>query len=418
MRIAVLGAGVVGVASAWYLRQAGHDVTVIDRQAAPAMETSFANAGQISPGMSAPWAGPDTPRKAITWLLMRHSPLVVWPLLDPALFDWVVRFLGNCNSAAYARNKARMVRLAEYSRDKLGELRAGTGIAYDARQRGLLQLFRTQKQADGVESDTFVLTTLGVPFEVLDRNGCIVQEPALAPVSHKFVGGLKLPGDETGDARLFTERLAKLAEAAGVVFRMGATITGLQSEGGRIVSVETDQGSIIADAYVMALGSYSPRLLRPLGIRLHVYPVKGYSITVPVGDAAASPVSTVMDETFKVAVTRLGDRIRVGGTAELGGWSTRLREARRGTLVHSLTDLFPGAADTAQASFWTGLRPMTPDGPPVIGPTKFDNLWLNTGHGTLGWTMACGSGALLADLIGGRVPDIQHDDLGLARYRL
>jgi len=417
MRIAVLGAGVIGVTSAWYLRRAGHDVTVIDRQSAPAMETSFANAGQISPGMSAPWAGPDTPRKAITWLLMRHSPLVVWPLLDPALIEWVVRFLGNCNDNAYTRNKARMVRLAEYSRDKLRELREGTGIAYDDRQRGLLQLFRTQKQADGVESDTFVLSTLGVPFEVLDRNGCIVQEPALAPVSHKFVGGLKLPGDETGDARLFTERLAKQAEAAGVVFRMGAAITAIQADGSRIVSLETSQGSISADAYVMALGSYSPRMLRPLGIRLHVYPVKGYSITVPVRNDASSPVSTVMDETFKVAITRLGDRIRVGGTAELGGWSTRLREARRGTLVHSLTDLFPHAADPARASFWTGLRPMTPDGPPVIGPTKFENLWLNTGHGTLGWTMACGSGALLADLIANRVPDIQHDDLGLARYR-
>jgi D-amino-acid dehydrogenase len=416
MRIAVLGAGVIGVSSAWYLRQAGHDVTVIDRQLAPAMETSFANAGQISPGMSAPWAGPETPRKAISWLLMRHSPLVVWPLLDPALIDWVVRFLGNCNDTAYGRNKARMVRLAEYSRDKLRALREGTGISYDDRQRGLLQLFRTQKQADGVESDTFVLSTLGVPFEVLDRNGCIVQEPALAPVSHKFVGGLKLPGDETGDARLFTERLAKLAEAAGVAFRMGVTITGLRDMDGRIAWLETDQGSITADAYVMALGSYSPRLLRPLGIRLHVYPVKGYSISVPVGNEAAAPVSTVMDETFKVAITRLGDRIRVGGTAELGGWSTRLRESRRGTLVHSLTDLFPNAANSAQASFWTGLRPMTPDGPPVIGPTKFENLWLNTGHGTLGWTMACGSAALLADLIAGRVPDIQHDDLGLSRY--
>jgi D-amino-acid dehydrogenase len=197
---------------------------------------------------------------------------------------------------------------------------------------------------------------------------------------------------------------------------MNTNILRLRTDGDRLTAVETDQGDVIADSFVMALGSYSPLLLRQVGITLHVYPVKGYSITVPVGREAASPVSTVMDETFKVAITRLGDRIRVGGTAELGGWSTRLREVRRGTLVHSLTDLFPGAADASQASFWTGLRPMTPDGPPVIGPTRLNNLWLNTGHGTLGWTMACGSGALLADLIGARRPNIQHDDLGLSRY--
>jgi D-amino-acid dehydrogenase len=416
LKIAILGGGVIGVTSAWYLNQAGHEVTVIDRQPEPALETSYANAGQISPGMSAPWAGPDTPRKAIVWLLMRHSPLVVWPLLDPALISWVLRFLANCNAAAYARNKEKMVRLAEYSRDRMHDLRAATGITYDDRQRGLLQLFRTQKQADGAADDIAVLKKLGVPYEVLDRAGCSAHEPGLARTTGKFVGGLKLPGDETGDARLFTQRLAKMAEAAGVRFQMETLIRALRTEGGRIASVETDRGPVNADAYVMALGSYSPLLLGRHGIRLHVYPVKGYSITVPVISERAAPVSTVMDETFKVAITRLGDRIRVGGTAELGGWSTRLREVRRGTLVHSLTDLFPGAGDVPRASFWTGLRPMTPDGPPVIGPTKFDNLWLNTGHGTLGWTMACGSAALLTDLIGGREPDIKHDDLGLSRY--
>ncbi len=405
----------IGVSAAWYLNQAGHEVTVIDRQPGVAMETSFANAGQISPGMSAPWAGPDTPRKAIVWLLMRHSPLVVWPLLDPNLISWVVRFLGNCNETAYARNKGRMVRLAEYSRDKLRDLRATTGITYDDGQRGLLQLFRTQKQADGAVGDTRVLDSLGVPYSVLDRAGCVAHEPGLANTTQKFVGGLRLPGDETGDARLFTERLATRCIEAGVRFHLNTTVTGLRTEAGRITAVDTDKGQVTADSYVMALGSYSSKLLKPLGISLHVYPVKGYSITVPVAHEAIAPLSTVMDETFKVAITRLGSRIRVGGTAELGGWSTKLREVRRGTLVHSLTDLFPGAGDVAQASFWTGLRPMTPDGPPVIGSTKFTNLWLNTGHGTLGWTMACGSGALLADLISDRRPNIQHDDLGLAR---
>jgi D-amino-acid dehydrogenase len=416
LKIAILGSGVIGVTAAWYLSQSGHDVTVIDRQPEPALETSFANAGQVSPGMSAPWASPDTPRKAIVWLLMRHSPLVVWPLLDPALMSWVVRFLGNCNAAAYARNKGRMVRLAEYSRDKLADLRASTGITYDDRQRGLLQLFRTEAQASHVSDDTSVLDRLGVPYAVLDRAACIAHEPALAAVSGKFVGGLKLPGDETGDAKLFTQRLAKLAEAAGVKFRMNTVIKRLIVEGDRISGVDTSDGVITADSYVMALGSYSPKLLAPAGIRLSVYPVKGYSITVPVKDDSAAPVSTVMDETFKVAITRLGDRIRVGGTAELGGWSLKLREARRGTLVHSLTDLFPNGGDVSQASFWTGLRPMTPDGTPVIGATKLKNLWLNTGHGTLGWTMACGSGALLTDLIDGRRPNIEHDDLSLSRY--
>jgi D-amino-acid dehydrogenase len=416
LKIAILGSGVIGVTAAWYLAQDGHEVTVIDRQPEPGLETSFANAGQISPGMSAPWASPDTPRKAIVWLLMRHSPLVVWPLLDPALMAWVVRFLGNCNGAAYARNKARMVRLAEYSRDKLMDLRASTGITYDDRQRGLLQLFRTQAQADGVGNDTRVLDELGVPYEVLTRRGCIAHEPALDGVAHKFVGGLKLPGDETGDARLFTQRLAKLAEAAGVTFQLGTTIKRLLRDGDRISGVETDRGLVMADSYIVSLGSYSPLMLKAVGISLPIYPVKGYSITVPVKAEADAPVSTVMDETFKVAITRLGDRIRVGGTAELGGWSTRLREARRGTLVHSLTDLFPDGGDVTKAEFWAGLRPMTPDGTPLIGPTKYSNLWLNTGHGTLGWTMAAGSGALMGDLISGRQPNIQHDDLGLGRY--
>ncbi len=416
MEVIVLGSGVVGVTSAWYLAQAGHEVTVLDRQPAAGMETSFANAGQVSPGLSAPWAGPDTPKKAILWLMMRHRPLVFWPVPDRQLLDWVTRFLGNCNAEAYARNKSRMVRLAEYSRDRLRDLRSVTGITYDEGQRGLLQLFRTQSQADHSGDDTAVLDRLGVPYTVLDRAGCIAQEPALADVSGKFVGGLRLPGDETGDAHIFTQNLAALAEAAGVVFRYGTDIQRLAMDGGRVSGVVTASGTLTADQYVVALGSYSPALLRDAGIMLPVYPVKGYSITMPVSDMMGAPVSTVMDETFKVAITRLGDRIRVGGTAELAGYSNTLREPRRRTLVHSVTDLFPHGGDVSRAKFWTGLRPMTPDGPPVIGPTKVDNLWLNTGHGTLGWTMSCGSGALLADLMSGRRPNIEHEDLAVSRY--
>jgi D-amino-acid dehydrogenase len=416
LKIIVLGSGVIGVTSAWYLAQAGHEVTVIDRQPAAGMETSFANAGQVSPGMSAPWASPETPRKAILWLLMHHRPLVLWPRPDAAMLAWGARFLKNCNAEAYARNKSRMVRLAEYSRDRLRDLRTLTSITYDDRQRGLLQLFRNQQQADHVTDDTAVLDRLQVPYSILTPEDCIAHEPALANVREKFVGGLKLPGDETGDAHLFTQRLAALAQAAGVTFLYNTSIERLTTEAGQITGVVTSTGVFTADTYVVALGSFSPLLLKQAGINLPVYPVKGYSITLPVADEARAPQSTVMDETFKVAITRLGDRIRVGGTAELAGYSTSLRTPRRRTLEHSVNDLFPGAGDTKKATFWTGLRPMTPDGPPVIGPTKYKNLWLNTGHGTLGWTMACGSGALLADLVSGRKPNIEHDDLALARY--
>jgi D-amino-acid dehydrogenase len=417
VKILILGSGVIGVTSAWYLNQAGHEVTVIDRQPGPGLETSFANAGQISPGMSAPWAGPDTPRKALLWMAMRHRPLVFWPVPDRQTIDWVTRFLGNCNAEAYARNKAIMVRLAEYSRDRLRDLRTLTGITYDDNQRGLLQLFRTQKQADHVDGDTSVLDELGVPYTILDRAGCIAQEPALAAVPGKFVGGLRLPGDETGDAHLFTTRLADMAQQAGVVFRYNTKIERLNIEAGQITGVTTDAGVLSADKYVLATGSFTPALLRATGIKLPVYPVKGYSITLQVGDQAAAPLSTVMDETFKVAITRLGNRIRVGGTAELAGYSNTLREPRRQTLVHSVCDLFPKAGDVKNAQFWTGLRPMTPDGPPVIGPTKMDNLWLNTGHGTLGWTMSCGSGALLADLMSSRRPNIEYADLAVSRFQ-
>jgi D-amino-acid dehydrogenase len=416
MRVIVLGSGVVGVTSAWYLARAGHEVTVLDRQPAAGMETSFANAGQVSPGYSAPWAGPGIPVKALKWLMMRHRPLVLWPQADGGLYRWLAQMLANCTEAAYALNKSRMVRLAEYSRDCLRDLRAETGIVYDQRSKGTLQLFRTQKQLDAVGGDTAVLDAFRVPYELLDPAGCITAEPALGLVPGKFMGGLRLPGDETGDAHLFTQRLAALATAAGVRFRYGVTVQGLEAEGDRITGVVTDQGRLSADSYVVAMGSYSPALLRPLGVKVPVYPVKGYSLTLPVTDAAAAPVSTVMDETYKVAITRLGDRIRVGGTAELAGFSLRLRAPRRETLAHSVRDLFPRGGDLAQASFWTGLRPMTPDGTPVVGPTRLRNLHLNTGHGTLGWTMACGSGRLLADLVTGRKPEIDHQDLALSRY--
>jgi len=416
MKVLVLGAGVIGITAAYELAGAGHEVTVVDRQAAPALETSFANAGEVSPGYSAPWAGPGVPVKAIKWLAMHHRPLVIRPHIDRAFIAWVLAMLRNCTATRYAINKARMVRLAEYSRDCLRALRADTGLAYDERMQGTLQLFRTQKQFDGSADDIAVLRQSGVAFELLDRAGCIRHEPALAQVSDKFVGGLLLPGDETGDCFKFTQALAKLAAERGVSFRFGTTLRGLVRNGKRLDGVATDAGTLVADAYLVALGSHSPLLLGPIGLRIPVYPVKGYSITVPIVDPTGAPESTVMDETHKVAVTRLGDRIRVGGTAELAGYTLKLHEARRKTLAHVVGDLFPRGGDISRAEFWCGLRPMTPDGTPVIGATPVENLYLATGHGTLGWTMAAGTAKVMADVISGRMPGIDLSGLTIARY--
>ncbi|MBR0716844.1 D-amino acid dehydrogenase [Bradyrhizobium liaoningense] len=416
MKVVILGSGVIGVTSAYYLARAGHEVTVVDRQPQPALETSFANAGEVSPGYSSPWAGPGVPVKAVKWLLMKHGPLVIRPKVDPVMWLWLLKMLRNCTSARYAVNKSRMIPIAEYSRDCLRSLRSEIGIQYDERSKGTLQLFRYQAQLDGTAEDIAVLKQYGVPYEVLNREGCIAAEPALAGVKEKFAGGLRLPQDETGDCHMFTQALAVQAEKLGVRFMFDTAINGLIADASRITGVSTGAGTLQADAYVVALGSWSSRLVAPLGISLPVYPVKGYSITVPIKDASGAPESTVMDESYKVAITRLGDRIRVGGTAEISGYSSKLYPARRDTLDHSLTDLFPRGGDLSKATFWSGLRPMTPDGPPVIGATRYGNLHLNTGHGTLGWTMACGSGRVLADMLSGKKPEIDTSELTVERY--
>ena len=416
MKIVVLGSGVIGTTSAWYLAKQGHEVTVIDRQPAAAMETSFANAGEISPGYSAPWAAPGIPLKALKWMFMEHAPLIIQPRPDAQKIRWMMQMLGNCTTKAYQTNKARMVRLAEYSRDCLTDLRAETGLRFDERQQGTLQLFRTQKQMDAAGKDIEVLREGGVPFEVLDVAGCLAIEPGLRDAAGKIAGGLRLPKDETGDCFKFTQGLAARATALGVTFRHGIRIDRLNMDAGRIVSVTTSDGDYAADAFVVALGSYSPQLVAPFGMKLPVYPVKGYSITVPVVDEDRAPVSTVMDETHKIAITRLGDRIRVGGMAEIAGFDLSLSDKRKRTLQHSVEDLFGGAGDQSRADFWTGLRPMTPDGTPIVGRSTVPNLFLNTGHGTLGWTMAAGSGRLLADIMSGHATDIESRDLGFARY--
>ncbi|MGK3623918.1 D-amino acid dehydrogenase, partial [Acinetobacter sp. A11] len=389
MRVIVLGSGVIGVASAYYLAQQGAEVTVLDRQSGPAEETSFGNAGQISPGYSTPWAAPGIPFKAVKWMFQHHAPLAI--NLDGSMWQlqWMAQMLKNCNPQSYAVNKERMMRVAEYSRDCLRELRKDTGINYENRAKGTLQLFRKEAQMEAVQRDISVLQECGVSYELLNGNELGRVEPALANAQDKLVGGLHLPNDETGDCYLFTNALAQIAKELGVNFQFNQNVEKLIVEGDEIKGVQVNGKVLTADRYVLAFGSYSRDFLKPLDLQLPVYPVKGYSLTIPIIDPAFAPQSTVLDETYKIAITRFDQRIRVGGMAELSGFNLGLNEDRRATLQMVTQDLFPGG-DMAQASFWTGLRPMTPDSTPIIGATRFKNLFLNTGHGTLGWTMACG----------------------------
>jgi len=415
MRVVILGSGVVGVASAWYLAKAGHQVTVIDRQSGPAEETSAGNAGQISPGYAAPWAAPGVPVKAVKWMFQKHAPLAI--RLDGTQFQlkWMWQMLRNCDMNHYQTNKSRMVRLAEYSRDCMKALRDDTGIQYEGRQGGTLQLFRTAQQFESASQDIAVLDDAGVPYQLLESSQLATAEPALAQVAHKLTGGLRLPNDETGDCQMFTRKLADMARQAGVVFEFNRTVDKLHVENGEITGVQCDDEVVKADAYVVAFGSYSTALLRDL-VSIPVYPLKGYSLTIPITDPASAPVSTVLDETYKIAITRFDNRIRVGGMAEIVGFNLKLAQARRETLEMVVRDLYPNGGNVGQATFWTGLRPMTPDGTPIVGRTRIKNLYLNTGHGTLGWTMACGSGQLLSDIMSGVTPAIPSDDLSVERY--
>ncbi|AMX17754.1 MULTISPECIES: D-amino acid dehydrogenase [Acinetobacter] len=415
MRVIVLGSGVIGVASAYYLAQQGAEVTVLDRQAGPAEETSFGNAGQISPGYSTPWAAPGIPFKAVKWMFQHHAPLAI--NLDGSMWQlqWMAQMLKNCNPQSYAVNKERMMRVAEYSRDCLRELRKDTGINYENRAKGTLQLFRKEAQMEAVQRDISVLQECGVSYELLNGNELGRVEPALANAQDKLVGGLHLPNDETGDCYLFTNALAQIAKELGVNFQFNQNVEKLIVEGDEIKGVQVNGKVLTADRYVLAFGSYSRDFLKPLDLQLPVYPVKGYSLTIPIVDPAFAPQSTVLDETYKIAITRFDQRIRVGGMAELSGFNLGLNEDRRATLQMVTQDLFPGG-DMAQASFWTGLRPMTPDSTPIIGATRFKNLFLNTGHGTLGWTMACGSGKLISDIVLNHKTDISTDGLSIQRY--
>ena len=417
MKVLVLGAGVTGVTSAYYLAKQGHSVTVIDKLDAPATETSYANAGQVSFGYASPWAAPGIPLKALKWLFAKHPPFSFRP--DGTLFQlqWLLQMWANCSATKYEINKERMVRIANYSRQCLSELRHDTGIEYEARQQGTLQLFRTQQQMDNSEADRRILEQMGVPFTLLQRDELQQAEPALELVKEKLAGGLRIPEDETGDCYLFTTQLAAMAQALGVEFKLNQSIQQIQRQGDSITGVISNNQLLTADAYVVCLGAWSRPLMRDIA-PIPVYPLKGYSITVPITNAEFAPQSTMLDESYKIALTRFDERIRVGGMAEVAGFDKRLNPKRQATLLMVLNDLFPQAStERHELAFWTGLRPKTPDSVPIIGQGPAKNLYLNTGHGTLGWTMSVGSARVIADIISGNETAIRSDDLNLSRYK-
>jgi D-amino-acid dehydrogenase len=418
MRVMVLGAGVIGTSCAYYLARAGHEVVVVDRQRGPALETSFANAGGICPGFAGPWAAPGLPLKIARWLFTRDAPVVLRPRLDPYQWRWLARFLRNCSAKRFARNKVRMQRIAHYSKACLTELITDTGIAFDHGEGGVLQLFRTEEELAGAEKSARVLAEFGIAHRVIDAQEVLAIEPALRTAAVKLAGGLHLPGDETGDCHKFTAALAELLRQRGVVFMFDTTVKRLLLECTRVAGAATDRGTLEADAYVVALGSEAARILRPLGIDLPIHPVKGYSLTIDLDESVPAPRSSVMDEHYKVMITRLGTRLRVAGIAEIGGFDVSIRPSGPATVLRSLRELFPQAASASGASAakaWAGLRPMTPDGPPYLGATRFANLFVNVGQGSNGWTQACGCGRVVADIVSGRRPDIDLEGFGVDR---
>jgi D-amino-acid dehydrogenase len=409
MKVLVLGAGVIGTACAYYLCKAGHEVTVVDRQPGPALETSFGNAGGVCPGFAGPWAAPGIPSKVVRWLFERHAPLILRPQLDVQQWKWLAAFVGNCTAERFAVNKARMQRIAHYSKACLVALREETGISYDNGSGGVLQIFQTEQELDGAARAAKVLVSFNVRHRIVSAIESIAIEPALANTSVSMVGGLHLPDDETGDCHLFTTRLARLLSERGVTFLFNTAVRAMLTERGAVSGVDTNRGLLRADSYVMALANDAPALLRPIGIDVPVYPAKGYAVTVDIADEGAAPRSSVMDEHSKVMVTRLGDRIRAAGLAEIGGYDRSVAPHQAASVLGAVKALFPEAADYERVAYWAGLRPMTPDGPPYLGPTSLANLLLNVGQGSNGWTQACGCGRIIADIMDGRVPDI---DLG------
>jgi D-amino-acid dehydrogenase len=409
VKILVFGAGVIGTASAWYLAQAGHEVTVIDRQDGAGLETSFANGGQISAGHAEPWAKPSLVPKILRWLGREDAPLLFRPRADLAQWLWGLRFLAQCWPGRFEHNTRILSGLAAYSRDALQALREELGIQYDALSRGILHFATSQRDFDDLAHHAEAMRKLGQLREVKSAAECLALEPALKDSRHRIVGGIYTPQDESGDAHKFTVELARLASGSGVRFLRGEVVTALDVAAGMVRAARLQSGALSADAYVVALGSYSPLLLRSVGISIPVYPLKGYSITLPLApsDAAAAPSVSLTDEAQKIVISRLGHRLRAAGTAELTGYDLSVNQVRCNAILRRIGELFPGLGAVNTVDRWAGLRPATPSNVPIIGRTRIRNLYLNTGHGTLGWTLACGSGRALADLISGRKPNVE-----------
>lgn len=406
MKVVVLGAGVVGVSAAWFLREAGHEVVVLDRQNAAGLETSFANGGQISVSHAEPWASPRAIGKLLKWLGRDDAPLLFRWRADPQQWLWGLQFLLECWPSRYRRNVAQLVRLGLYSRATLKALRGQTGIQYQQIERGILHLYTEPRDFEAAARTAELMRSFGIDRAPKSVDECVAIEPALASLRHRIAGGTFAASDESGDAHLFTQQLAALCAQRGVRFGFGSPITGFAAWGGRVEGVEVGSRLERGDAYVVSLGSYSQPMLRPLGLRLPIYPAKGYSVTMPVKDARAAWIVSLSDEAHKLVYSRLGDRLRIAGTAELTGYDTSLNELRCRAILKRTMELFPEAGDAARAEFWTGLRPATPNNIPVIGRTRYENLYLCTGHGTLGWTHACGSGRAIADIVSGKKPEI------------
>jgi D-amino-acid dehydrogenase len=411
MKVIVLGAGLLGVTSAYFLRQQGHEVTVIDRQASPAAETSFANGGQISVSHAEPWANPSAPLKVLKWLGKEDAPLLFRIRADMRQWLWGLQFLRECTPARTRHNIAQIVRLGTYSRDMLQQLRRDIGIAYDERTQGILHFYTSQKEFDGAEGPAAQMRALGCDRRVISADEAVKLEPALRHIRPQLAGATYTAEDESGDANRFARELVKRCEADGVQFLMSHTVTALREAGGKIDHVEATDSEgrfqrLRADAYVLAMGSLSPLYASPLGIHLPIYPAKGYSVTMPVKDAAMAHQVSLTDDEYKLVFSRLGDRLRIAGTAELNGYDRDLNRVRCEAIVKRVEQLFPGAGDSQQAQFWTGLRPATPSNVPIIGRSKLPNLFLNTGHGTLGWTHSCGSGKSIARIVSGLKPEV------------
>ncbi|MFM8737628.1 MAG: D-amino acid dehydrogenase, partial [Betaproteobacteria bacterium] len=411
MKVIVLGAGLLGVTSAYFLRQQGHDVTVIDRQASPAAETSFANGGQISVSHAEPWANPSAPLKVLKWLGKEDAPLLFRVRADMRQWLWGLQFLRECTPARTRHNIEQIVRLGTYSRDTLQQLRAERGIQYDQRTQGILHFYTNPQEFEGAEGPAAQMRALGCDRRVISADEAVKLEPALAHIRPQLAGATYTAEDESGDANQFARELVKRCEQDGVQFLMSHTITALREVGGKIDHVEATDSEgrfqrIKADAYVLAMGSLSPLYAKPLGIELPIYPAKGYSVTMPVKDARMAHQVSLTDDEYKLVFSRLGDRLRIAGTAELNGYDRDLNRVRCEAIVRRVEELFPGAGHLDQAQFWTGLRPATPSNVPIIGRSKVKNLFLNTGHGTLGWTHACGSGKSIARIVSGLQPEV------------